>query len=201
MRNHIKLSVIAIVLLSFAVTTARAQSDEPVTNPQGTEITANDIHKTKKGWWQFGIGYRIGSPIIYHHEQAVVLSGGYRFNKKNYLGLNVGVAKAEDTYTDYGMHDFEYIGCPITLDYTHNFFLGKARKHSIYLGGELGGIFSFGQTGKIKETDDLFMLVPLGTPIMMVKTGMDFQLYKRLHLNFGVRVGILGGQGSIGISF
>ncbi len=200
MRNHIKLSVIAIALFSFAAA-ASAQSSEPVMNTPETEIPANDTQKAKKGWWQFGVGYRIGSPIIYHNEQAVVLSGGYRFNKKNYLGLNVGVAKATDTYTEYGPQDFDYIGCPITLDYTHNFFLGKARKHSIYLGGEVGGTFSFGQTGEIKETDDIFRLEPLGIPVMMIKTGMDFQLYKRLHLNFGVRVGILGVQGSIGISF
>ncbi len=187
MKNLLRAVFISILLFSFA----------SASNAQTNDVTTSD-----KGWWQFGAGYRIGSPIIYHNEQAFVLSGGYRFNKKNYLGLNIGVAMAEDTYKGYGPDgDFEYIGCPITLDYTHNFFIGKARKHSIYLGGEAGGTFSFGQTGIIQETDDIFTEVPLGTPVIMIKTGMDFQIYRRLHLNFGIRLGILGAQVGAGITF
>ncbi len=163
----------------------------------------NDGHvKTSKGWWQFGVSYRGGSPMIYHSEHAFVAGAGYRFNKKNYLGLNVGAAKAVDTFTGYGPeNDFEYVGCPISLDYTHNFFLGKAKKHSIYLGGEVGGTFSFGQEAEIPMLGGPNQVVQLGIPVFMVKTGMDFQLYERLHINFGARIGFLGGQGSIGFTF
>ncbi len=200
MKDYLRIIMLVAALFTFAAS-ASAIEYESLTEVPSVESSEDSIVGAKaKGWWQFGVSARYGMPMMYHNEHAVVIGAGYRFDRKNYLGLNIGVAHAEDYFSAYG-RDFDYIGCPITLDYTHNFFLGKAKRHSFYLGGELGATFSFGQTAVIKETDDLFHEESLGIPILMLKAGMDFQLYKRLHMNFGFRLGALGLQGSVGFTF
>ncbi len=184
MKRFIRLSVVAIALLSFAAS-ANAQTEETISN----QI------KAEKGWFQYGVNGRIGFVDPFTSEKAIVLSGGYRFNKKNYLGLNLGFAAAE-WHDDARPEDHLYAAFPFSLDYTHNFYLGKAKKHSIFLGGEVGA----GLTPKVVKYDDGDE-ISLGYGILFVKTGLDFQLHDRLHLNLGIRVGFLALGAGVGISF
>ncbi len=192
MKIH-RILILAIAMLSLSVAASAGNDENPI-------VKASEA---RKGWWQFGATARVSNHFFYTNEQSVVLGAGYRFNKKNYLGMNIGVAKASDTYKWDGPGEtFYYTACPITLDYTHNFFLGKAKKHSIYLGAELGGLFSFGQTAMYQPLpDDPYEEVPLGSPITNLKFGMDFQLYKKLHLNFGVSAGVLALGAGIGLTY
>ncbi len=192
MKIH-RILILAIAMLSSSFAASARSGENPVA----------DAPKAQKGWWQFGATARIGNHFFYTSEKSVVLGAGYRFNKKNYLGMNMGVAKAGDTYKWDGPGEtFYYTACPITLDYTHNFFLGKAKKHSIYLGAELGGLFSFGQTAMYQPLQDApYEEVPLGSSITNIKFGLDFHLYKKLHLNFGFSVGVLALGAGIGVSF
>ncbi len=181
MKRFIKLSLVAIALLSFAAS-AYARTDNI------------DAPKADKGWFQYGVNVRT-NVMVYASEQALTLSGGYRFNKKNYLGLNLGVARAEWTDDSRGQ-THPYTAVPVALDYIHNFYLGKARKHSIYLGGE-AGIGCSSKTVKYEDGEEH----ELGYGILTLKTGLDFQLHNRLHLNLGIRVGYFSLGAGVGISF
>ncbi len=200
--------IAAIALIAFA-STASAQTDQPAEdalNPKTEFPTpSDDIQKTKKGWWQFGVTARVGNHFFYTTEAAVVLGAGYRFNKKNYLGLNVGIAHAENNITvgPGFVESFPFIGCPITAEYKHNFFLGKAKKHSIYLGAEAGFLSSFGQKGVWEDSQGEFETEEhtLGEAITYLKFGMDFQLNKKLNMNFGFNVGVLALGASLGFTF
>ncbi len=154
--------------------------------------------KEKKSWWQFGISYRAGILNPFESERSAVLSAGYRFNRKNYLGLSTGYGRG-NTYIDADCGaDYDYNGIPVTLEYLHNFYLGKAKKHSIYLGGEAGGLFSW-ESAEAKCEEGV--VHNFGAGILMIKTGMDFQLYERLHMNFGIRVGLLALGAGIGLTY
>ncbi len=87
------------------------------------------------------------------------------------------------------------------MDYIHYFPVGKAKRHSICLGGELGFISSFGQTFLYDNSNGDREEVGLGGAIAVVKLGMDHPVYKRMHLNWGVRLGVLTAGVGLGISF
>ncbi len=160
------------------------------------EAQTNETPKKFSESLQFGVNYRIGSPSVFCSEETATISGGYRFNRKNYLGLTLGISDAE-WYNDAEPADYPFTGYPIALDYIHYFPLGKAKNHSIYLGGEVGILYS-NEVAKVEYGDGD---VELGSEIIMLKTGMDFRIYKNLHINFGLRIGLLCGGVSCGISF
>ncbi len=178
MKLFSKILAIALVFVSFS----------SVANAQTTE-------REKSGRFQFGINYRNGITGAYVDEQAVTLSGGYRFNRKNYLGINAGVSDAE-YYNDADGNTYSFTGVPVALDYIHYFPIGKARNHSIFLGGEAGVLCS-----SKTVTDNLGEEIGMGTAFLTLKTGVDFKIYKRLHLNCGVRLGLVCAEFSCGISF
>ncbi len=205
MKNQ-RLMILAAALLAFAATaSAKTEESESAPSVQNIENPTADAAKAREGWWQFGVTARVGNHFFYTPEAAVVLGAGYRFNKKNYLGLNVGIAHAENNITvgPGFVESFPFIGCPITAEYKHNFFLGKAKKHSIYLGAEAGFLSSFGQKGVWEDSQGEYETEEhtLGEAITYLKFGMDFLLYKKLHMNFGFNVGVLALGASLGFTF
>ncbi len=184
MKTH-RILILALAIFAFAAS-AEAQTEKSSTE------------KAQKGWWQFGVTYRNSLLTPFDTENSVVLNGGYRFNKKNYLGLGVGYGKGS-AYIDADCGaEYYYNGIPVITEYRHNFYLGKAKKHSIYLGGELGALLSW-ETAEAKcEEGEVHHF---GTHIFGIKAGMDFQLYQRLHMNFGFSVGVLALGFSAGITF
>ncbi len=203
MKNYLKITILAVAMLSFAAA-AHAQTEESVIDLnelQAQEDNSTDFKKQeiKKRWWQFGITVREGGTSPFSSEKSIAANAGYRLNKKNYIGISAGYGKG-NTYIDADCAaDLYYNGIPVTFEYLHNFYLGKAKKHSIYLGGEFGMFHSWETaTSKCLEEEEVY---DLGEGIFAIKTGFDFQIYKRLHLNFGLRIGVLSLGLSAGISF
>ncbi len=186
MKKHfISILIAAIAMLSFAAS-ADAQTQD------------TDTPKAKKGWWQYGVSYRAGLLNPFESENSVVLNAGYRFNRKNYLGISAGYGRG-NTYIDADCGaDYDYNGIPVTLEYLHNFYIGEAERHSFYLGGEAGGLFSWESAEAQCEEGTVHHF---GAGIAMLKTGMDFQLHEKLHMNFGIRLGFLALGFNVGISF
>ncbi len=200
------LSFMVIMLFSLTAVTY-AQSDSVVVSVPEVD----NVAKATKGKFQYGATIRYGSPYPYSHEEALVFAGGYRFNRRNYLGLNIGVSHSSVYKSAKGI-DAEYIGCPISLDYIHYFPVGKAKKHSVYLGAELGTVHSFGQTYtypvynynyETEEWDDVTYKEEgdLSAGIAVIKVGMDHPIYKHMHLNWGIRFGLLALGVGLGVSF
>ncbi len=203
------LSFVVVLLLSWTVVICAETNSIVESIPEVN--TVDNPAQEGKGYLQLGGTLRYGAPYPYSHEEALVYACGYRFNRRNYVGLNVGIARANDGVEWYnGYQGAAYIGCPVSLDYTHYFPIGKKKKrHSIYLGAELGLIYSFGQSffyhgSKYNEEtgryDYVEEEVSLGSPIIIIKAGMDHPIFEDFHLNWGFRLGILSAALSIGFT-
>ncbi len=106
--------LVVMGLLSWA-TIANAQSDSVVVNVQEETLVEDYMMNEKKGRFQCGVTLRYGGTCLSSTEKAIVFAGGYRFNRRNYLGLNIGVARAEyGVNWDRGYQSGKYIGCPIS---------------------------------------------------------------------------------------
>ncbi len=197
MKIH-RILILAIAIFAFAASAEAQTEKSSLENDKDVRMLFDNAPKVQKSWWQFGVTYRNGVLSPFDGEHSVVLNGGYRFNKKNYLGIGAGYGKGY-AYIDADCGaEYRYNSIPVIMEYIHNFYLGKARKHSIYLGGELGALHSW-ETAEAKCEEG--MVHDFGTYVLGLKTGMDFQLYQRLHLNFGFSIGLLALGFSAGITF
>ncbi len=200
------ISLVAISLLSLTIV-VNAQSEVSAINIQEVDTLINNVAKTQKGKYQFGVSLRYGTPysFIITVEEGIIISNGYRFGKRNYLGLNVGVAKVTDVLRwekDYGTYkSIKYLACPISLEYIHYFPVGKAREHAVMLGAEVGCDHSFGKSYVEKYESDTRSEKAFVNPIAMIKVGMEHPVSKRVNLNWSLNVATLLGLGaSIGIT-
>ena len=155
---------------------------------------------------QFGINYRAGFINWIHTQQSANLSLGYRINKGNYLGVQTGYVFKGSTYVDADPGDYAYHGIPLTADYTHYFFLGKARRHAIYAGAEAGGIFAnyYKGFGMIWDGDAQIpasLAVSKVIPYVGIKTGLDFNIADVTHLQVGITLNYIGFGVSAGLTF
>ncbi len=203
-------SMLTILLLSLT-TVVSAQSEVSMVDVQKADSLVNNPVKEKKGF-QYGATLRYGGTFLFSSEAAFVLAGGYRFDRRNYLGLNVGVAYAASWVNwDTGPQGDTYWGAPISLDYTHYFPVGKSKKHSIILGAELGFIYSFGQSFLYEHAGDYnaetesfeteYEEVPFGGAIAVIKLGMDHPISQKMNLNWSLRLSLFTAGVGIGISF
>ncbi len=151
----------------------------------------------KKNRWQFGVTLRGGYANQISMEHAVVAAAGYRLGN-NYFGINAGYGTGSTFYqNDCSGMTYGFDGIPITVEYSYYFPLGKEKKHSLYLGGEYGCFHSWDEV----EAHCSYTVYDMGASILMLKAGFDFQVYKRLHLNVGGRLGMKCYGVSCGISF
>ena len=91
-------------------------------------------------------------------------------------------------------------------DYTHYFFLGKARRHAIYAGAEAGGIFAnyYKGFGMIWDGDAQIpasLAVSKVIPYVGIKTGLDFNIADVTHLQVGITLNYIGFGVSAGLTF
>lgn len=163
--------------------------------------------KDERGF-QFGINYRAGFVNWVHTQQSVNLSLGYRINRGNYLGVQSGYVFKGSTYVDADPGDYAYHGIPLMADYTHYFFLGKARRHAIYAGAEAGGIFANYYKGfGARRDSEGKQLVRNTTPVAKtipyagIKTGLDFNIADVTHLQVGITLNYIGFGVSAGLTF
>ena len=161
--------------------------------------------KDERGF-QFGINYRAGFVNWVHTQQSVNLSLGYRINRGNYLGVQSGYVFKGNTYVDADPGDYAYHGIPLMADYTHYFFLGKARRHAIYAGAEAGGIFAnyYKGFGMIWDGDARIpasLAVSKVIPYAGIKAGLDFNIADVTHLQVGITLNYIGFGVSAGLTF
>ena len=157
---------------------------------------------------QFGVNYRAEFVNLVHSQQSANLSLGYRINKGNYVGLQSGYAFKGSTYVDADPGEYAYRGIPLRAEYTHYFFLGKARRHSIYAGAEAGGIFAnyykgFGCTWDDAHKQQIYNTTPVNKviPYAGIKAGLDFNIANFTHLQAGIIISYIGYGLSAGLTF
>ncbi len=119
---------------------------------------------TKKGRFQYGAAFRTGKASQVTTETAVVLSAGYRL-KRDYFGINVGYGVGSTFYERDCGRTYGFDGIPVTLDYIHYCLLGKAKKHSIYVGAEYGCFHS----SDTVEAQCSYEKIDMGSSILMVR--------------------------------
>lgn len=155
---------------------------------------------------QFGVNYRAEFVNLVHSQQSANLSLGYRINKGNYVGLQSGYAFKGSTYVDADPGEYAYRGIPLRAEYTHYFGLGKARRHSIYAGAEVGGIFAnyYKGFGMIWDGDAQIpasLAVSKVIPYAGIKAGLDFNIADITHLQAGIIISYMGYGLSAGLTF
>ena len=127
----------------------------------------------ENGRWQFGVqrGCSAGLFVVEDHYHV---KAGWRFDRKNYLGLETGYKRIDVTDdADPSNENGEVPLIPLWVDYTryvpfrhyvdHSFFYGVVTGCEIY-------------PNQLPLKDDH----TLCTPMFQLKTGLDWRIYKRL---------------------
>ena len=152
----------------------------------------------ENGRWQFGVkrGKSLG---ILSEESHYHVMAGWRFDRKRYLGLLSGVQLSDvgcdaDPSKENGMVPF----VPLALDYVRYVpFRKYYPDHSFFYGVVAGAGW---YTDKLPLKDDNTRCLPF----FQFKLGLDFRIYKRLGVNFGLHLqasDIIGLGCDLGVRF
>lgn len=146
--------------------------------------------------WGVSYGQELYIGAVEHWANATF---GYRFNKGNYLGAKTGYIFGRPV-------DAKYNGIPLMLDYIHYFPLGKAQRHSVFAGVEIGNHFLKSNRGR-GYVDDSGSLVVENRPVLTsefrayAKAGLDFNIADVTHLQLGFNIGYVFAGASVGFTF
>ena len=153
--------------------------------------------------FQWGVAYKQEEGPGFM-QASVNATGGYRFNRGNYLGLQSGYAFiGQGGDYEYGG---KYWGIPLLADYIHYFPIGKAQRHSLIAGVEIGGNFRRYPDVVIERVGYAPSDVVTGPAnstlfYACVKTGLDFNIADFTHLQFALLFSYPGLGVSIGFAF
>lgn len=162
--------------------------------------------------FQWGVSARAEFVNWVHSQISANLSLGYRFDRRNYVGVRTGYAFKGKTYVDADPGTYYYRGIPAIAEYTHYFPVGRTKMHSIFLGAEGGCTFAhyyngFGCTWEETEGATQRRQVYNTTPVTKVipfagvKSGLDFNIADFTHLQFGIIVSYWGYGVMAGLTF
>lgn len=140
------------------------------------------------GRMQYGVRIDVVSAGINAYD-TYNITAGWRFNRKNYLGIGTG-CHVIDTYTDAdpSLDNGPTASIPIYLDYVHYFPFKKHNRNSFFLGIEAGPTFYLSKL-PTKDDDgrhDVFQCY---------KMGWDYTLSNRIGLFFGPSLKVYRGLG------
>ena len=157
--------------------------------------------------FQWGVAYKqeMGPGFM---QASVNATGGYRFNRGNYLGLQSGYA----FYGQGGDYEFggqfggQYWGIPLLADYIHYFPIGKAQRHSLIAGVEIGGNFRRYPDAvieRVRYAPSDVVTGPANSTLFYacVKTGLDLNIADFTHLQLALLFSYPGFGVSIGFAF
>lgn len=148
---------------------------------------------------QYGVSARAGIWYIYQGELEYLFSAGYRFDRRNYLGGNIGFAMGVE-HDSGRLTDTDYTSLPIMLDYTHYIPLFGSR-HSLFIGAEAGMAVPLTNKTIYRRPEDrndatkkesLYYFIsgnPQSVLYLDMKLGFDFALPWKHNINLGVSVG------------
>lgn len=151
----------------------------------------------ENGRLQFGVkrGFTFGPFCGEDHNLAMA---GWRFDRKNYLGLVSGLLMTEivdDADPDNENGEVSFV--PLGVDYTRYVPFRKHVDHSFFYGVVAGAGW---YTDKLPLKDDNTRCLPF----FQCKLGLDFRIYKRLGVNFGLHLqasDIIGFGCDLGVRF
>jgi hypothetical protein len=126
------------------------------------------------------------------------VSLGWRFNRKNYAGIRAGIGRGNN-YSDATGYHYDFTGIPIVADYTRYLPLGKKKKHSFYVGAEVGTVLQH-YTDKIYIDDKENLSTNDSSPFISAKLGFDFAISK-MHIQLGTQLNLLGFGCHLGLTF
>lgn len=143
-------------------------------------------------------------------QYSVNATGGYRFNRGNYLGFQTGYAFTGKLNGGIGKGvggpKGKFWGIPLMADYIHYFPIGKAQRHSLIAGIEMGAHFRHypdAVTGRISPRPSDIITGPVNYThfYACVKTGLDFNIVDFTHLQIGLLFSYPGIGVSVGFTF
>ena len=130
--------------------------------------------------FQASAAFNLNESITLSSRRATV-SAGYRFTPKRYLGIGSGISWQQGSIPDSPeFPDLEkgvINSFPIFMDYIRYFPFRKRPRHTFLLGAE-GGVTLFAEP---IFTDETYKC----TPHLLLKTGFDLTIFRRLGINFG----------------
>ncbi len=139
----------------------------------------------EEGRMQFGVRVDL-SDLGFNAYSTLDATAGWRFNRRNYLGIGTG-CHIIDVYTDAApwVDNGSTPSIPIYADYVHYYPL-KNDRNSFYIGAEAGMTI---YPDKLPTTDDDGRI----DPYYSLKIGWDFTLKNRFGLYFGPSLKIYRG--------
>lgn len=141
---------------------------------------------------QWALLYRYDWHNWTYTQSAIDVSAGYRFNRDNYLGFQSGYIIKSGFHSlpfnkEYYSSSPRGVGIPILLDYVHYYPYGKAGKHSVYVGADIGYVVMF-------ESNN--------TMFLGGKIGFDIDIGDVLpHLMVGIQANFWGLGTTVGFVF
>jgi hypothetical protein len=126
------------------------------------------------------------------------VSLGWRFNRKNYVGIRAGFGKGS-TYKDDSGSNYNYNGIPLLADYIHYFPVGKSSRNSFFIGGEAGPVFQH-YTEEFKEEDQKDMSKNDSCPFAGFMFGFEFAMGKP-YITIGLQANMIGFGCRLGVIF
>lgn len=149
--------------------------------------------KEAPGHFQYGVNLRYEPILIVSYEQkAAMIAFGYRFNRKNYLGLNAGISPSKVCTSSYPFEEYvKFVGVPLTLDYIRYCPIGK-RKHNSFIYGAEAGALVIGKDPHRRNLSQFYGFL---------KAGFDFRLCEAAHIHWNVEIGFLTCGLALGFTF
>ena len=142
-------------------------------------VSAQDYDK---GHIQFGARYGGTLYIPFAGEQFEEVTAAWRFNRRHALGIGTGLLQVD--HTDDGVpwnENGTVQAIPLFLDYTYYIPFHHHDNHSFTLGASIGGAWYVDELPLKNSSQRAFGLVRFSP-------GLDFKLFKRLHLDIGLNI-------------
>ena len=153
------------------------------------------VHAQEKARMQYNVNWR-ESVFFFSSSEALDVTVGRRFNKRNFLGVGSGyhwVKRTDDA--DPTNDNGEVTALPLFTEYIGYLPIKHISRNSLFFAADLGGRYYLDKVPLKNDTDRF-------EPLINFKIGWDATLEGRVGLNLGLGFGLPDGFGaSVGFRF
>ncbi len=189
MNKAIRLFIVAAGLLA-ATAFASAQNAVQAENP---------IANKYEGKLWYGAAFRSDMLYLMQEQNGAVLSFGYMFPLRHYLGIQTGWTTGwyhEHLFETTG-NKFYFHGIPVLLEYAYYLPMFKNKIASVFFGAEVGTTLPVAVRPENPESDKYYAYELMAN----VKIGLDFRLFKKFNAFATFDVGFFSGAITAGVRF
>ncbi len=188
------MKTIRLLILAMAISAATSFA-----SAQTTFDVENPIANKYEGKLWYGAAFRTDMLYLMQEQNGAVLSFGYMFPKRHYLGLQTGWTTGWYNEFLFGTVEdkFYFHGIPVLVEYAYYIPMFRHKIASFFVGAEVGTTLPVSVRPANPETPKYVAYELMAN----IKVGLDFRLFKKFNAFATFDVGFFSGAITAGVRF